>query len=343
MSRALLVKKLVKVSLPYVFSVSLAFGVAGLILYFGGYDVISCYRTILTASFWNLNSFFLTLTKFSTLLLMSLAFLTPYVSRKFNIGIEGQYLMGALGATLVGLAVSAPAGIHVLASILVGIVFGSLWASVPAFLMARYNVNEVISTIMMNFIARYSVIVFAMSFWRDVASGHPMTLPISTTATLPLLNQSPPLSSGIVFSLTTVALLYFTLALTVLGYELRATGTNPRAAEVFGVNTRLLMPLSLIVGGGIAGLGGALDVTGYYYRLIDGMQSNYPSLGILIALLSKGKIAFVVPVAFFISVIDVGTNALQRIQRVPIELVLILEGLLLVFILVSESLRWWKK
>lgn len=335
--------RLAKISLPYLLSVSMAFGVAGLVLYFGGYDVISSYRTILTASFWNLNSFFLTLTKFSTLLLMSLAFLTPYISRKFNIGIEGQYLMGALGATLVGLAVSAPPGIHVVVSVLAGVVFGSLWASVPAFLMVRYSVNEVISTIMMNFIARYSVIVFAMSLWRDVASGHPMTIPISTTATLPLLNSSPPLSSGIVFSVATASLLYFTLALTIFGYELRATGTNPRAAEVFGVNTKLLMPLSLIIGGGIAGFGGALDVTGYYYRLIDGMQSNYPSLGILIALLSKGKITFVVPVAFFISVIDVGTNALQRIQRVPIELVLILEGLLLVFVLVSESMRWWKK
>jgi simple sugar transport system permease protein len=335
--------RLVKASIPYVFSVSLAFGIAGLILYLGGYDVVSSYRTILTASFWNLNSFFLTLTKFSTLLTMSLAFSIPYISRKFNIGVEGQYLMGALGAALVGLAMSAPAGIHVVISLMAGVVLGSLWASLPAFLMARYNVNEVISTIMMNFIARYSVIVFAMSLWRDVASGHPMTIPISDTATLPLLNPSPPLSSGIIFSLAIAALLYFIVALTVVGYELRATGTNPRAAEVFGVNTRLLMPLSLIIGGGIAGFGGALDVTGYYHRLIDGMQSNYPSLGILIALLSKGKITFIVPVAFFISVIDVGTNALQRIERVPIELVLILEGLLLVFILVSESLRWWRK
>ncbi|MEM2039887.1 MAG: hypothetical protein QXN79_05235 [Zestosphaera sp.] len=342
MSKALLVK-LAKISLPYIISISLAFGVAGFILYFGGYDVVSGYQTILTASFWNFNSFFLTLTKFSTILLMSLAFLVPYISRKFNIGVEGQYLMGALGATLVGLVVSAPAGVHVIISILAGIVFGSLWASVPAFLMSRYRVNEVISTIMMNFIARYSVIVFAMSLWRDVASGHPMTIPISATATLPLLNPSPPLSSAILFSITTIAILYFTITFTVFGYELRATGTNPRAAEVFGVNTKLLMPLSLVVGGSLAGLGGALDVTGYYYRLIDGMQSNYPSLGILIALLSKGKITFVLPVAFFISVIDVGTNALQRIQRVPIELVLILEGLLLVFILVSESLRWWRK
>ncbi len=341
--RDLQLVRLVKISAPYVFSISLAFGIAGLILYLGGYDVISSYRTILTASFWSLNSFFLTLTKFSTLLTMSLAFSIPYISRKFNIGVEGQYLMGALGAALVGLAISAPAGVHVIVSLIVGVVFGSLWASVPAFLMARYNVNEVISTIMMNFIARYSVMVFAMSLWRDVASGHPMTIPISDTATLPLLNPSPPLSTGIIFSLATVALLYFMVALTVVGYELRATGTNPRAAEVFGVNTRLLMPLSLIIGGGIAGFGGALDVTGYYHRLIDGMQSNYPSLGILIALLSKGKIAFIVPVAFFISLIDVGTNALQRIQRVPIELVLILEGLLLVFILVSESLRWWRK
>ena len=335
--------KLVKIFLPYLFSISLAFGSAGLILYFSGYDVASCYWTILTASFWNLSSLFLTLTKFSTLLLMSLAFLIPYVSRKFNIGIEGQYLMGALGATLVGLAISAPGGIHAIISILAGIAFGSLWALVPAFLMTRYNVNEVISTIMMNFIARYSVIVFAMGIWRDVASGHPMTIPISSTAALPLLNSTPPLSSGVVFSVTTTIVLYFILAFTLFGYELRATGTNPRAAEVFGINTKLLMPLSLVIGGSIAGLGGALDVTGYYHRLIDGMQSNYPSLGILIALLSKGKITFVIPVAFFISVIDVGTNALQRIQRVPIELVLILEGLLLVFILVSESLRWWKK
>jgi simple sugar transport system permease protein len=123
------------------------------------------------------------------------------------------------------------------------------------------------------------------------------------------------------------------------GYELVATGANPRASRVYGINVRRMFLLSLILGGALAGLSGAIEVAGVQHRLIEGLQSNYLLLGIIIGLISRGNTSAVPFVAFFIAVLEVGASAMQRTMMIPIEMVFIVEALVLLFVLLSDVVR----
>ncbi len=118
-----------------------------------------------------------------------------------------------------------------------------------------------------------------------------------------------------------------------------ATGANPRAAGVFGINTRWMFIASLVIAGGVGGLSGALEVAGAQHRLIEGMQHNFLVLGLIIGLIAKGNNLAVPFVAFFISVLEVGASAMQRTLMIPVEMVFIVEALILVFVLLSDLVQ----
>jgi ABC-type uncharacterized transport system permease subunit len=216
-------------------------------------------------------------------------------------------------------------------------VCGALWALLPAWLLYRFNVSEILSTVLMNFISFSVLDYIATEVWRDPLAGHPTTIPIGENGRLPLLISSPPLHSGLLIVILVAVLVYIYTDYTSAGYELVATGANAKAAKVFGINTKILFLLALVLGGSMAGLAGAIEVAGKHHRLIEGMQSNFMALGIIIGLLSKGNHAVVPFVAFFIAMLEVGANAMQRTMAIPIEMVFIVEALILIFTLLSDT------
>jgi ABC-type uncharacterized transport system permease subunit len=123
------------------------------------------------------------------------------------------------------------------------------------------------------------------------------------------------------------------------GYEMIATGANPRASKVFGIDVQKMFMFSLVLAGAIAGLSGALEVSGYQHRLIKDFQSNFLVLGLIIGLISRGNSMAVPFVAFFIAVLDVGASAMQRTMSIPGEMVFIVEALVLLFVLLSDVVR----
>lgn len=158
-------------------------------------------------------------------------------------------------------------------------------------------------------------------------------------ATLPPIIRNPPLHSGLILAVATGAVIYFFIAKTVLGFEFRTVGANPRASSVFGINVRLISLLALLLGGATAGLAGAIEVVGVHHRLIEGLQSNYLILGIIAGLISRGRHSIVPIVAFLIAVLEVGASAMQRTMMVPGEFVLIVEALILIFVLLAPVVR----
>ena len=192
---------------------------------------------------------------------------------------------------------------------------------------------------MMNFISFSLIDYVATEIWRDPVAGHPTTVPIGAGGELPLLVASPPLNSGLLLALAAAVIVYVYVNRTPGGYELVATGANPRASRVFGVNVRVMFLLSLIAGGILAGLSGAIEVTGVQHRLIEGLQSNFLLLGIIIGLIAKGNLLAVPFVAFFIAVLEVGASAMQRTMGIPVEMVFIVEALILIFVLLSDVVR----
>jgi simple sugar transport system permease protein len=336
----ILVRRGVGQVLPYLIAVVAAFAVVGVVIALLGADVLEAYRTLLFTAFRSPNSFVQTLLKFVPLLLQALAFTVPLAAGKFNIGGEGQMIVGAIGAAAVGILLADLPPLLLLPLVLLaGVLFGALWTLLPAWLLYRFGINEILTTVLMNFVSFSLIDYVATEIWRDPAAGHPTTIPIGLGGELPLLLTSPKLHSGLLLALLVAVAIYFYVDKSTAGYELVATGANPRAARVYGISVRWLFLFSLLLGGAIAGLSGAIEVSGVHHRLIEGLQSNFLLLGIIIGLIAKGNHLAVPFVAFFIAVLEVGANAMQRTLTIPGEMVFIVEALILIFVLLSDRVR----
>jgi len=276
--------------LPYLLAVVASFVAAGIFISLMGFDVFKAYQTILFTSFRTPNGFIQTLLKFIPLTLLALAFTIPLNAGKFNIGGEGQMMAGGIGAAAMGIMFAdLPAIILLPLVILGGVVAGALWGLVPAWLLYKFNINEILTTVLFNFIALFLIDYVCTGPWRDPAAGHPTTVLIGRGGWLPMLVNNPPLHSGIILAVLVAIGVYIYTSRTTGGFELIATGANPRAAGVFGINTRRMFVLSLVLGGAVAGLAGAFEVAGNQHRLIEGMQSNFLQLGMIIGLISRGN------------------------------------------------------
>jgi ABC-type uncharacterized transport system permease subunit len=334
------VKRLMIKVLPDLLAVIASFIAAGIFIGAMGFNVLDAYETILFTSFRSVNGFVQTLLKFVPLVLLALAFTVPLAAGKFNIGGEGQMIVGAIGAAAFGIVFTdLPFFLLLPIVILAGIIFGAFWGAIPAWLLYQFGINEILTTVLMNFISFGLIDYVATEIWKDPFAGHPTTVPIGVGGELPLLSSSPPLHSGIIIALLVAAAVYMYTDRTSAGYELIATGANPRASQVFGIKVRRMFLLSLILGGALAGLAGGIEVAGVHHRLIEGLQSNFLILGIIIGLISRGNNLAVPFVAFFIAMLEVGASAMQRTMMIPGEMVFIVEALILLFVLLSDVVR----
>jgi len=331
---------IMKKSLPYLLAVVASFVAAGIFIALMGFDVFKAYSTILFTSFRTQNGFIQTLLKFVPLVLQALAFTIPLTAGKFNIGGEGQMIAGGIGAAVVGiLFADLPPYLLLPLVILAGIVAGAIWGLIPAWLLFKFNINEILTTVLLNFVAFALIDYVCTGPLRDPGAGHPTTLPIGVGGWLPLLVKNPPLHAGIIIAILVVIGIYIYTSRTTGGYELIATGANPRAAGVFGIKVKRMFVLSLVLAGAVAGLSGAIEVSGVQHRLIEGMQSNFLVLGLIIGLISKGNNLAVPFVAFAIAILEVGASAMQRTLMIPVEMVFIVEALILLFVLLSDVVR----
>jgi ABC-type uncharacterized transport system permease subunit len=213
---------------------------------------------------------------------------------------------------------------------------GVVWAGIAAFLMGRFGVNEILSTVLLNFVSFQVLDYAATEVWSDPAAGVAATRGVGEGAELPTLGGPPGVHSGILLAALVALATIVVTRRTAAGFELRAAGTNPRAAAINGIRVERIAVLALIVGGALGGLAGALEVAGVHGRAIEGMQSNFLLLGIIIGLIARGSALWVPVVAFGIAILEVGASSMQRTVGVPAEMVLIIEALILIFLLLSD-------
>ncbi len=333
-------KAVFKNFLPYLLAVIAAFAAAGIFIGLTGANVWKAYETILFTSFRTPNGFVQTLLKFVPLTLQALAFTIPLTAGKYNMGGEGQLIVGGIAATAVGiLGAGLPPAVLIPLVIIMGMLAGAAWGFIAAWLLYKFNINEILSTMLLNFVSFQIIDLVATGPWRDPVAGHPTTVQLVKESWLPMIISNPPLNAGIILAIVAVAAVYIYTTRTTGGYELVATGANPRAAQVFGINTKKMFMFTLVLAGAIAGLSGAIEVSGVTHRLIVGLQHNFLILGVIIGLISKGNNLAVPFVAFFISVLEIGASAMQRTMNIPIEYVFIVEALVLIFVLLSDVIR----
>jgi simple sugar transport system permease protein len=325
-------------------AVAIALVIGGIILAAVGGNPFTTYAHIARASFGSLGVFSDTLVKATPLMLIGLACSLAFRMRLWNIGAEGQFMMGAFGASAVVLiplvSEQAPRPLMLLAMMAAGIIAGALWGLIPGFLKAKLNVNEIITTLMLNYIAVSWTYFFIFAVWSE--GGFEMSKVFPHNAWLPRLadyaDQLPILRGltthfGLVLGLVAAALIWFIMYRSRWGYEIRLIGDNAHAAEYAGIpivrNTILVMMLS----GGLAGLAGMSEISGVVHRLQGTISPGYGFTGIIVAWLAKlNPIAVVVVSVLFGSLILAG----REIQ--PSGIPKLIQGIILFAIIASDVL-----
>jgi simple sugar transport system permease protein len=262
----------------------------------------------------------------------------------WNIGAEGQFYMGALGASTVVLLpiipASAPAWVMLPVMMLFGIAYGAAWAFIPGILKAKLNVNEIITTLMMNYIALSVVNYFIFGVWSE--GGFQMSATFPRNAWLPRLSdlakQFPFFRGltthlGLLFALIAAAIIWYIMYRSLWGYEIRLIGDNPRAAQYAGINISRNIILVMMLSGGLAGLAGMSEISGVVHRLQAAISPGYGFSGIIIAWLAKLNPIIVIPVAILFGGLILAGREIQ-----PAGVPRLIQGIILFMLIASDVL-----
>ncbi|MEZ4675037.1 MAG: ABC transporter permease [Caldilineaceae bacterium] len=333
--------RLVDALLP-VFAVLLAFCVGIILLLALGVNPFEAYYALINGALGNVSGITQALTKATPLLLVGVGICIAFRGGVINIGGEGQIILGATAATAIALALPTwPGWLLLPLTLLCGTVAGAVWGGIAGYLKARLNVNEILSTVMLNQIA-----LQLMNFLLRGPMLDPKQIEAGTnipqSAALPeqvwLLRLVPRtlFHSGAILAVLLALLVYLLLWRTTIGYRIRAVGLNPAAARYAGIPVARYLTLSLVLSGAFAGLAGAVEIAGVHHRMIEGFSGGYGFSGIVAALFGKLHPLGTIPASFLFGALLVGADKMQRTVQVPNSLVVVLNGLVVLFVVASE-------
>ena len=298
-------------------------------------DVVQLFDAFWRGSVGTASAFFSgTLVRAIPLALIGVGISIAFRAGVFNIGGEGQLLLGAVAATIVGLHLDTSAIIMIPAALVAAAVGGAAWAGVAAFLRARFGVLEVISTIMLNFIAANLVSYLVRGPLQEPTRVYPQTEIIATAARLPRLWPTTRLHAGIILALVVALAAWWLLARTAPGFRLRAAGASATAATVAGrIDVARVSFGALVMSGAVAGLAGGIEVSGVTYALYENLSPGYGFSAIAVAILARLHPARVLLAALLFAVLETGALGMQRDAGVPSVVALALEaGIILVVV-----------
>lgn len=321
--------------------------IGGVSLVLLGADPVAAYGAMVRGALGSTFGLTQTLVKATPLLLVGLGICIAFRARCINIGGRGQMIAGALLAASFALRFeSLPKWILIPTVLMLSFVGGAAWGFVPGILKARFNVNEILTTIMMNSIALQLMNLLLQGPLMDPAGIEAGTF-LAQSARLPdaarlarLLPRTL-LHSGIFLSLAMAVAVYVFLWRTTIGYRVRACGFNPHASRYAGINVPIHQALSLTLAGGLAGMAGAVEIMGVHYRLIEGFTSGYGFTGIVAALLGWLHPIGLIPASLFFGGLLIGADTMQRAVQVPSALITAILGIVVLF--VSSSALWTQR
>ena len=305
-----------------------------------GKNPITAYAALIQGAFGDIFSIGETLENTTPLILTGLAVAFAFRAKLFNIGGEGQFLIGALAATWVGANLSFPSFVHLPLTLLAGIIAGGLWGGIAGFLKATRGVHEVISTIMLNFIAIFFISYMVTGPMKEQSAlDIPQTARVAETAQLAKILPPSRLSAGIIIALVAAAFVWWLLWKTTVGYEVRAVGLNFFAAEFGGIKPNYNMFLAMVISGGLAGLGGAIIISGLFLRFQHGFEPGYGFTAIAVSLVGGNNPPGVVLAALLFATLSQGALGMQNVAGVPQDIVLVIQALVIFFVAAPQIVR----
>lgn len=322
-------------------AVAIALVVGAVILLISNTDPIKAYAALIRGSFGDWKVFGRTLEKATPLLFSGLSVAFGFKAGLFNIGAQGQLLLGAIVSAYVGYAVEGlPAVIHVPLALLIGGLAGALYGAIPGMLKAYTGAHEVITTIMLNYVAINLTDFLADGPWKDMTPGNIVarTPKILDTA---VIGKLGPIPIGFLIAVVLAFLVWYLLFRTTLGFEIRTVGLNPNAARYAGIRFARVLVLTMIIAGMLAGLGGAVESLGVVGRYQPGFNAGLGFDGITIALLGRSNPIGAIPAALLVGAMKGGSNVMQFDAKVAKEIVDVIQALILFFVAADVIVRWF--
>jgi simple sugar transport system permease protein len=309
----------------------LAAAVAGAVaLAATGWNPASVYELMAREAFGSAEGIQSTIGAATPLLFTGLATAIAFRSGAFNVGLEGSFVLGGLAGAAIGAALDVPGVLLIPVCLVAGAVVGGAWATPPALLRVRLGVDEVVTTLMLNFVAAALASWVVNAFLLAPGSANSASRPILSQAELPTFGSEGTVTLGVVIALLAVVGYAAWTRSGVGGFELRLTGISTPFARAVGIDVRRVVTRAMVVSGAVAGLGGAAHALGVIHRFSDGFSPGYGFTGIAIALLARGNpVGVVLGAVLFGALASAGATA-QLFSDIPLDLVDVLQGTVMV-------------
>lgn len=295
-----------------------------------GENPIAAYGALFRGAFSSKRAFGTTLASFTPLLLTSTAFAVAAKGGAFNVGVEGEVFLGGITAAYIGIHWTfLPKPLLLIACFIGAAIVGALWALIPGFLKAVYNVNEVCVTILMNSVALY-ITSYLVSGPMSAGLANAQSDPVEVT--LPTFLKPSNANYGLFLAIVIVVLIIIMLNKTTIGYKIRTVGSNPLHAEYVGTNPKKVFIGTMMLSGAIGGIAGCIEVLGVYGYFLNNFAYNLGTNGMLASLIVKNNIVFAPFMAFFLAVLKSGAMGMQQNTGVPKS---IIDTITAVFIIIA--------
>ena len=275
------------------------------------------------------------------LIITGLAVAIAFRAGVWNIGADGQFIAGATAAAWVGVSASVEIGwLALVAALIAGIIAGAIWAALAAWLRSRFGVLEVISTIMLNFIATYGASFLVRGPLQEPTHVYPQTSGIASGAHMPILVSGTRLHWGFTVALVVAVMAWWVMKYSATGFRVRASGVNPFAARSAGlIDVSRVTTVAFVVSGAIAGLAGAIEVSGVTFALYENISPGYGYTAIAVALLAGLNPLGVIGTGILFGALETGAGAMQRNIGVPSTTASVIEAIVILAVIAVAQLR----
>ena len=331
--------------LAILFALIAAMIVSGIIIQFSDASPVEAFLNLLKGAFGSRRAILETLVKSTPLILTGLATVIAFRGKIWSIGQEGQFFLGAIGGYWAYRIFHGLPGIVLIPIIILfGFIVGGVGGVVAGFLKAYFNVDEIISTVMGNYIIDYflSFLLSGVGPWREPGSYYLQSAPITPNAYYPLLFKDSRLHLGFIIALCGCLVVYLILNRTPFGYQLRAFGSNPRAAKFKGININKIFIVTMLISGGLAGLAGTGELFGVQYRLRPDLSPGYGYTGIIVAMLAGLDPIGVLPAAILFGALLNGSAQMRIATGVPTAITYAIQAIVLLFLLSAQMLSRYR-
>lgn len=278
----------------------------------------------------------------SPIIFCGLAIAVAFQAKQFNIGAEGSLYLGAAVGTAFAVSTNMPAFIHIPLVLLVGGLAGAAWSFIPGFLKAKWKASELVSSLMLNYVAYFLGLYLINFHFRDKEAGFLVSYQFPKTAWLARFIPDTRIHYGIILALVFALLVYYFLYHTTTGYEIRSTGFNERFARFGGINVFKVIVLCQVIMGFLAALGGTTEIMGIHRRFVWQLSPGYGWDGIIVAIIGRNHPLLIIPASFFLSYMRVGGRVLNLMSDVPAEMITVIQSVIILLITAEAFLSQWK-